>query len=455
MLLRCLVILTCIASLEIPASSFTTGCSGLFLLDNTSQKIAYRNCYITDSVEVANSIIWASYQKDNGKIIWKDDWRLSLTRSEKIASIGVASDFKYISLETIVSGTPWISTATSLHDSKKNYELGIGIGYGEPTILHAKWTPEEGNDILPEIKGDLQSHILQKNIFGKATFYDNEIGINASIFASDPFNPEKKYYLRDSTNTLVLEGTLAHHFADSKLLAKYLYVDIDSKIYAISKHDGDQKRFLYLPIETTLHSVLVQWQNEFIDLHAIYANFSFKIDDDGERFHETLAPNRALEQSLLQTLSFSFLQKTFRVEAEISGNIIVPGIYYTITSKSSRIQPRIGFDAFYMDGNLDIQRKSETTKFITKDTEIENFLWELKSFGSIAGLGLKIVLWNSPTLKKALSIEWNASQIIPFSVDLEKRNFKNQGESTETQSSTNAKAIRNGFYTDLGLTLQF
>ena len=239
---------------------------------------------------------------------------------------------------------------------------------------------------------------------------------------------------------------------------------------------------MYLPVEARLHLIQAGWQYGSLNTNLNYAHLTGKLKANQDRFYESLAPNRALPTSVLKSLSFSFLQKLFRIDADLDASGIFGGAFYQwhFGNKYS-INPNAGIEAYYASGTLDIDKKIETLILVTYNEQHEIYTRELKSAGGVASLGFELRREG----RISIALDYGIAQLIPVYIsykeflpdDKADPDIGNSGQggsgkggssgskdSSEQQESKKKSgdletekgaAFRNGFATHLGITVRF
>ena len=162
----------------------------------------------------------------------------------------------------------------------------------------------------------------------------------------------------------------------------------------------------------------------------------------------------------MQALSFSFLQRNYLVDADLSivaatfGGNVSP--HFKIDTRT-QIAPKFGLYGYYTYDELDIERTSKTTSFIGYKSDTEWWDWMLESYGLVASLGITLD-WASQDKSRILSLEWDATQIVPLKTDIRK---KWESESSEEPSKTKPEGtspsgiFKNGFASGIAIRYQF
>jgi len=488
-------ILLIIGVANIAAHSFSNAgfadCSGLFLLRMSDKQFSAKQCGVHDSFEAENLKVYGdlrhiTYQ---GRYSEKTDhWDAKGFNSLDIATVGFENRFKYITLGVDVSSLPFIKSSLAVHRSDSLFRIGTSIGRGVIDFGNIKWFSEDYSDIVPEISVDWESHLFYRNLSAEFNPGIHHVGISGTYLQSSPRNPSKEYYVRDSINVLLLHGEYGATLGKHHLQLGYSFADANARLYGIFQQEESRKRFMYLPLEARLHLIQAGWEYGSLNTNLNYAHLTGKLSANQDRFYESLAPNRALPSSVLKSLSFSFLQKLFRIDADLDASGIFGGaLYQWHFGKKYSINPSAGLEAYYASGTLDIDKKIETLILVTYNEQHEIYTRELKSAGGVASLGLELRREG----RVSIALDYGIAQLIPVYISYKEflpddnassdsgngnsgdgsgkggsgkggsSGSKNSGDQQDSKKKSGdletekGAAFRNGFATHLGITVRF
>lgn len=359
-----------------------------------------------------------------------------------VGSFAYQSDYKFLTFGASVDTRPWVSANMVLHTADSMFYVGSELGRGDLDILRVKWAYNK-NDIVPDISADWQTNVLSKGLSLGVKARGHRLDLAGNYYRSTPFNRDEEYFIRDSLNIWNLRGRYSwgrnDRFGDrvEKFSVGYRYINGDITLYGIRSQDGDTKRFMYTPVSGSVHMADLELKDLLepitgpaagsasnagsLDFNALAIYARGHLDNDGKRFHETLAPNRALQTSVLQALSFNFLQMNYRVDADAEGGLGLAGLAYHKTFGAAKnapaknafaIEPRIAANFYYAKASANAELTSETTKLIMTTKEVENNSWDVSSIGAIAGLGLRLAYG-------PFYLDANAYQLIPFTTEVD------------------------------------
>ena len=452
------------------------------MLHMSDKQFSAKQCGVHDSFEAENLKVYGdlrhiTYQ---GRYSEKTDhWDAKGFNSLDIATVGFENRFKYITLGVDVSSQPFIKSTLAVHRSDSLFRIGTSIGRGVIDLGNIKWFSDEYSDIVPEISVDWESQLFYRNLSAEFNPGIHHVGISGTYLQSSPRNPNKEYYVRDSINVLLLHGEYGATLGKNRLQLGYSFADANARLYGIFQQEESRKRFMYLPLEARLHLIQAGWEYGSLNTNLNYAHLTGKLSANQDRFYETLAPNRALPTSVLKSLSFSFLQKLFRVDADLDASGIFGGaLYQWHFGKKYSINPSAGLEAYYASGTLDIDKKIETLILVTYNEQHEIYTRELKSAGGVASLGLELRREG----RVSIALDYGIAQLIPVYIsykeflpdDKANENLGNddpgKGGSSDSKNSSEQQeskkksgdletekgaAFRNGFATHLGITIRF
>lgn len=435
-------------------------CGGLFLLDNETALLNGTKCTTADTVQFGAHRVFAdfSYYRLHGE--WNDGWSLSAKRDDLFGSVGFKSDFRNISLSVIVNSAPAITSELAVHSADSSFFAGTIFGKGAPTLATIRWESENETDEVHEIEADWETEYIRKGLAIGGNFKRNFFQTKHEQINTTPVKPDKKYFIKDSSKINIWDTRYKHDFEGSSLDVQYVQSYAKSKIIGNTYREGSTKRFMYLPVKAFMHYGNIHWGNETFGLDAKGIAAYGKMQKNNDRFFETLAPNRLLPASVMQALSFSFLQRNYLVDADLSivaatfGGNVSP--HFKIDTRT-QIAPKFGLYGYYTYDELDIERTSKTTSFIGYKSDTEWWDWMLESYGLVASLGIALD-WASQDKSRILSLEWDATQIVPLKTDIRK---KWESESSEEPSKTKpegtspSRIFKNGFASGIAIRYQF
>lgn len=440
-------------------------CSGLFLLDSKSQQLDGTFCQAADTTQAGKYSVFAGFEFFNINGLWEDGWTLSFKSNRVLGSAGVQADFQNIAFSVKASTFPSIAARLSAHTGDSSFYAATILERGAPKLATIRWEAANKGDEVNLIEAQWETAYLRKGISAGANFYGNSLDASVEQIKTFPQKIEHEYFIKDSSRIWLWNAGYAHQFKQSSLEANYVGAFADANIYGNTYRDSSTKRFMYLPIDANLHYGNIRWDNRVFGLEAHGIKADIRMERNTKRFFETFAPNRLLPVSLTQTLSFSFLQKNYLVDADLDLSAVTFGGHISPTihlSWNTRIVPRFDLHGYYTYNEIDIGKTSETTTFIAYKAKDEQWRWMLEGFGAIAGLGFSLESESSES-HGMRALEWNAAQIIPIKTEYSKRSKKDNDSGNGSTSSktknpaehSSSEIFRNGFATSLALRFSF
>ena len=452
-------------------------CGGLFLLHLSDKQFSAKSCSIKDSLTVENYKVYGSFEHFAIQGRYTDEWSIKGNNRQNIASAGVEGNYKYFSFDVNVSSYPLVTATLSAHPKDSLFKVNASFAGGSIDLGNMRWIPDHKTEMVGPISVDWTSHVLYGGLSAEYNIAAHHVNLSGAYLKTLPHNPDKDYYVRDSAGVLILKANYGYDFSNSRLDAGYTFANANATLYGIFHSEESRKRFMYMPLDATLHFLHAKWEREQVRAHLEYLHLAGRLSSNPNRFYETLAPNRALPASVIKGLSFAFLQKTFRIDADLSTSAILGGGSYRWNfGKRYVFTPTAGLDLFGIKGDLDIDKRTETTRLATINTYKEKTFRELSAIGTIISLECEIRK-DGPV---SLALVYGISQIIPFYIDYKDQNSNksadsgsgtgNSGQSGsgDTSSAQGAKdkagslegglsdlLFRNGFATHLGISIKF
>ncbi|SHI77935.1 hypothetical protein SAMN05720471_10769 [Fibrobacter sp. UWP2] len=420
-------------------SKSSADCGGLFLLHTDDKHFAAKACGISESLRLQNVEVFGGYYKYSIYGRYTDEWTLKGENDGDVGNAGFRAHFKYLTLGVDVNSLPFVHSKLTLHSDDSSFYAGTLMGRGEPEIGTLRWISQNKSDIVSEIAVDWQTHLFYRGISAGAKIRNSRLELSGLYLTSDPQNPEKEYYIRDSVSAMVLRSRFATNLGGEILSANYTFADADIYLFGIFHQEQSHKRFLYVPLEFQLNYAQLQWAKEQMAFHLDFIYANAQMDANPDRFYETLAPNRALPPSILKALSFTFLQKAFRVNTDLDATGILGGGKYLWALGSRRsFKPSINLDFYYAHGEVDILRTSETTVLFATSSIDEHFVRKIRSLGTILSPGFEF------KFGEHVLFSGGATQIIPFFISYNEIRPGEIYEDAETEAPQGGKAGNNG-----------
>lgn len=436
-------------------------CGGLFLLDSDSKDLSGTFCHVNDSVSAGKYTVFAGLANYRIGGLWEDDWTLSFKSNRTLGSAGIRSDFRHISLSVQASSFTSLASSISAHTADSSFYATALIERGNPELGTVRWESANDSDEVHLIEARWETEYLRKGFSAGARIAGNDFAASLEQISTAPQNIQREYFIKDSSRIWFWDSRFTHKFEMSQLELYYAGLYANANIFGNTYRDNSTKRFMYIPLEATLHYGDIRWDHQAFGLQARGLKADIRMEKNKKRFFETLAPNRLLPPSLTQTLSFSFMQKNYRIDSDLDLSAFTLGGHFSPQFGIARhisITPRIELHGYYTYNEVDIQKTSETTSFIGFNAEDESWSWMLESYGLVASLGLSAERATQGLLRN-VSLFASATQLIPLKTDFIERGAKKTPEGTSPAKNKNAglesgKIFRNGFAAHLGISIQ-
>ena len=436
-------------------------CDGLFLLKNDTRELDGTFCQVSDTGHIGKYSTFATFTRYNFGGLWKDGWELSFKSSNTLGSAAVQADFKNIAFSFKASSLPALASGITVHTADSSMFASALLERGLPTLARIRWESENDSDEVHLIDANWKSDYLRKGFTLGSKLSNDFAYAHAEQIGTTPHNVEKEHFFKDSSNIWLWDAQYGHRFSNSQIALYYAGIQADINIFGNTYRDNSTKRFMYIPLEGSLHYGKLQWENPVFGLQAQGAKADIRMEKNNKRFFETLAPNRLLPTSLTQTLSFSFMQKNYLIDADLDLSAVTLGGHFAPQfglSPHVKLIPRFVLDGYYTYNEIAIGKTSETTSFISYKAKNEDWSWMLESYGLIAGLGFSIER-NTQGALRSVSLTGNARQLIPLKTDfIERGSAKtDDGKPSGTKNAgfKSGGIFQSAFTFDLGIAIQF
>ena len=442
------------------SSKSTAQCGGLFLLDTETAEVSGTRCHVTDSVSVGKYTAFGSFGHYRFGGTWNDGWELSLKGEDLFGSAGIKASFKYIDFFVTANSFSSMTSGITVHAGDSSAYAGTFIGKGHPELATVRWDAESESSEINHIEADWETDFARKGFVIGANFGKHHIHAELEDIRTTPYSANEEYFIKDSSHLDLMDIRYAFEGTSNRFLLRYLGASANLEIIGNTYRDSSTKRFMYVPLEASLHYGEASWHHKSFGLHAASLFFDAQMERNDNRFFETFAPNRLLPPSLTQALSFSFAQQNYRVDADLDIFAFTAGASYSPSLNfigRSKIIPSIGVQGYYTYDEMDVQKSSETTRLIYFESKDEAWHWQLESFGTIFQVGLS---WEKPFTGSThkISLDWSTSQLVPLDFDFSKEyndgdSKRNTDETIKTRSETGI--FQNGFVSSLTIRYSF
>lgn len=431
-------------------------CGGLFLLDSETKKFDGTFCHVADTASAGNYSVFASVSHYRIDGLWKDGWELLLHSKRTLGSAGLQADFRNITFSVEASSLPALKSSVTIHTADSSLYVAALVERGAPELATIRWESENENDEVHLIEGDWNSQYLRKGFAAGVNFAGNKLTAGLQRIGTTPNNVKREYFIKDSSLVWLWDARYAHHFEKSEFEFYYAGVSADVNIFGNTWRDNSTKRFMFVPLDASLHYGSIQWEKETFGLDARGVKADIRMERNKKRFFETFAPNRLLPTSITQTLSFSFLQKNYLVDADIDLSAVTFGGHFNpqfnITAYT-KVSPRIDLHGYYTYDEIEVDRTSKTTSFIGYRAQNDSWSWMLESYGLVAGLGITLERKTQGILRN-LSLLAAATQLIPLKTDYIEHGAT-PSDKNKNAGFESGGIFKSGFATQVITTLRF
>lgn len=421
-------------------------CEGLFLLHAKEKEFSLTDCFVSDSTSAEDYSVYAGYGQMHYFVKWNDSWSLKFKESRHFGFAGVQKDFKYASFELHAKTLPWFFSRLTAHTTDSSFWVAAGFGAGSFELTDFAWYAESENKIFSELHGLWETSLYERSISVGGIYGLNRSFLDVSIWNSTPNYGEKEYFVQDSLFAYVTNLNFARK--NSFGIMSFQLVNVKGQFFleGVSKRDESEKRFLYLPLELDLSYLAMKLDSREWQAQAMFAYLDFEIKKSANRFYETLAPNRALPQSLLQVLSFSILQHNYRVDGSAKMNAGLLGASRQFEMGS--FWPFVGVDFWYVNADVDFVKQSESINFMYRVLKTNDYTSRFYALGSIVSLGFEFSYGH-------FIVDGKASQIVPFYRNVE-GNSSDKKESLDlSEKSGKLRPFQNGFSFEVSFGVLF
>jgi len=450
------------------SSNSLAHCGGLFLLDSDSRQLDGFACQASDTTQAGKYSAFASLSRYRIDGLWKDGWTLSFNSTRNIGAAGIRASYKNISYSLEASSLPTLASSITADAADSLMYASIQLERGAPRLVDIRWESENKTDQVNIIEGHWDTEYLRRGFTIGSKFRNGEFQANLNYTSTKPQNTHEEYYVKDSSTIWFWKAGYRHSFETGRLQLGYTGASADIHIFGNTYRENSTKRFMYIPLEANFHYGDIQWEHEVFGLTARGLKIDSRMEKNNKRFFETFAPNRILPGSITQALSFSFLQKNYRIGADVDLSAVTLGGHFNpqfSITPHLQVSPRIELHGYYTYNELEIERKTETTSFMANNLENSTWSWMLESYGCIAGLGFTLE-GKAPGTNRRISIFGRVSQIIPFKTDYVERTEPPEStpavppEGTTPVKNKNAGLesggiFRSGFAAHFGASISF
>lgn len=395
---------------------------GLFLLDQTNTAFSATSLTFSDSLSTNNLTAYGNYRATTAKVKWGNGWMLKLRHhSEKIGG-GISGRFRFLDLGADFSSLTSFSEYATWHTSDSLLFAYGSMALANLQLLQFHWDDQGiyNNEMIPQIEGQWETEIFAKTLGLGGKYKNHALGFFTTRINTDPPSfKEEHYSLRDSTEATLLQGQYTHSGATSSLSLLYLYLDLEGHLMGRRTDEENVKRFAYIPFEANLHLGTLLYNsthghNDF-SLGTAFAHFELNVPTEDRRFYESLALNRVLDASVLQVLSFSVYNVTYRIWGNVKGTALMFNGDYWWNNRLGGVtlSPGVATNAFLVWASSDIMRKTEKGNVFGNSRKTINMYHEFFVTGLLPTFSLKVEskkLFAQVGMSQAVPVAWNTKK---------------------------------------------
>lgn len=435
-------------------------CGGLFLLDQAEQSFSAFRCNATDSIIKNNVMVYGGYGYLEWDAFWNNGWLLEAQNKEHFGQGGFRGDSRYLSLGAdfeFGSTREKYSGTSSLKLPDSLFYASASLSRENNQIFNLTWTPEDSLKYIDTISGNWESNFLKKEFVLGMVYHRHRLHSSVSLMNSKRASLEENHYsIRDSS--IIYTGLLKYdfHFDKSRFSLQWDHINLQSYIYGIKKDDEDTKRFLYLPIEMQYNKIEARYFYTDFEFHITYGEVAIQIPQETRRFFETLSPNRILDNSMTQVMSFSFYKKNYRITGDLDAYWLEASLRYSLKKEIGRWhwEPALGIDFYRVQGDVNIIKTNESGNIFGGYSSKEYYEGRFTFVGANANIASR---FESPA--RRFFLDFSLGQLIPFYFHymMNEINTDSPTENLDSNDSTNTKyrPFRDGFSMHIQLGVSF
>ena len=435
-------------------------CGGLFLLDQTDQSFSAFRCNATDSIIKNNVMVYGGYGYLEWDAFWNNGWLLEAQNKEHFGQGGFRGDSRYLSLGadfSLSSTREYVSGTSTLKLPDSLFYAKASLSRLNNQLLTLTWIAEDSSDLLDTVSGNWETKALKKELSLGMVYRKHHVNARGSLITTKRASlGENHYSIRDSS--IIYTGLLKYdyHFDKSRFSLQWDHINLQSYIYGIKKDDEDTKRFLYLPIEMQYNKIEARYFYTDFEFHITYGDVAIQIPQETRRFFETLSPNRILDNSMTQVMSFSFYKKNYRITGDLDAYWLEASLRYSLKKEIGRWhwEPALGIDFYRVQGDMNIIKTNESSNIFGGYSSKEYYVGRF----TFVGANVKIASrFESPA--RRFFLDFSLGQLIPFYFHyiMNEINTDSPTENLDSNDSTNTKyrPFRDGFSTRIQLGVSF
>ena len=400
------LLLTCVNGFSRNDNGFVD-CGGLFLIDEVERHLSAWSCGAESELHAGQLQIDASVRHIHyGEYVHFDGtpkygWDLNLERDVKLGKVGLFTDSRFLSVSAELSSLPYIEGSLGWKVPDSSLYASVSIGRGQFNLGEMDWHLEDKPVYVPDLevswkarflmhRYSLGTVVLNRKIqadfvgvrgrpdwndrFGLAISDTTDLWLGSLRYIKEGRNNGLKLWLLHAWGNVTLEGLHREKIDEGPI---------------------DEKRFLYVPLDFSASFAMLEMffmrrptvnRNDKISMWITYAAFDAELPyiswKDG-RFYPTVAPNQALDNSVVKLISLNVYNSNFRVYGNAHIPLWIVGSTYAwkIERSGWKWKPSAGLHVFFSDSYLNLGRRIEKKVFLGLESKVDTLNWKLTAAG--------------------------------------------------------------------------
>ncbi len=428
----------------------TARCRGLFLWNGASASANASDCEIRDSTVTGILAVNASFRFFRANGSWENGWEVKSRREDVEGSVGVGGNFRFLNLSAQISGNTDFARASVLsviHPGDSLFWAGTRLGGGTVGGIRSTWTSGSMNGFLDTMQIGYRGRFIRKGLLLGGRHGKHLVEFSGDIFHSRRAPVDGEHYaFRDASE--LWTGNFLHRFkgGDSEWEFRAKALHLDASLFGLRTEGDNVKRFAYLPVKANAAILDGALRSPGFELSLGGGGGHLRLPHRKARFEETLAPNRALDQSTAQALSFALFKRNYRLFGDASGWFLHARIEKPFHFQPGRwhLIPQTAADFVYAQGEWDMELQKETAEaFLIHKTTANPH----RGDAHLAGIVAEFAFFAESPQKRFFG-KIAAAQIIPLFFH---KNVDRQKAGEEDSSPTHKAERLSPFKTGFGI----
>ena len=277
-------------------------------MDSDSQELNSSSCRIADSISAGKYTVFAGLANYRIGGLWEDDWTLSFKSNRTLGSAGIRSDFRHISLSVQASSFTSLASSISAHTADSSFYATALIERGNPELGTVRWESANDSDEVHLIEARWETEYLRKGFSAGARIAGNDFAASLEQISTAPQNIQREYFIKDSSRIWFWDSRFTHKFEMSQLELYYAGLYANANIFGNTYRDNSTKRFMYIPLEATLHYGDIRWDHQAFGLQARGLKANIRMEKK----------EREAEKAVLQAAKGSSVKETAKTEKDVT-----------------------------------------------------------------------------------------------------------------------------------------